>query len=102
MITCRKTGKSSSGATKTTDAKTQNNMSILPNLPFFWIGFISGLIFLALWQHVTGGRTHCIWIFFGHVWAVLKEEVARPLRVIKKALSRGSVRLDDTEDFYHK
>lgn len=31
-------------------------MSILPNLPLYWLGFISGIIFLALWIAYVKGR----------------------------------------------
>jgi len=63
-------------------------MNILPHLPLFWLGVLSGIIILALWQSLIKGRLYCFYLFCGHGWQVLIEEIRRPIRVIREALSR--------------
>jgi hypothetical protein len=68
------------------------------SIPVYWLGVISGFLLLALWQHFVKGRLMCLAVFIGHAWAVVKEEVCRPLRVIGRALNRAGVDLDEHEE----
>lgn len=72
--------------------------SILPNLPTFWLGYTFGILTLAAWQAFVKGRLMCFFIGAGHAWAILKEEVRRSIRVIRKAISRKEIKLDEHEE----
>lgn len=69
--------------------------------------YMSSSLFAAIWSAgiiitvgiyflAVTGRLYCGALFLGHFWATLKEEVARPIRVIKKALKRD-ITLDEHE-----
>lgn len=63
---------------------------------FYWLvsaGTLIGIYYLS----VTG-RLFCAFLFLGHAWEMLKEEVARPVKVIKDALSRKGLELDEHEE----
>jgi len=55
-------------------------------LLYIWLFFI--LLFLALYVGAATGRLYCAAMFIGHWMAVLREEIARPLRIIREVLSR--------------
>jgi len=62
----------------------------------YWF-LLAGFI-LAIYHLTVTGRLYCTAVYIGHAWAVLKEEVMRPVRVIKKALSRKDMELDEHEE----
>jgi len=71
----------------------------MPHL-LIWIIYwsaIAGFICLLFRLAVTG-RLYCAAAYIGHAWAVLKEEIARLIRVIKKALNRKDMELDEHEE----
>lgn len=62
----------------------------------YWF-LLAGFI-LAIYHLTVTGRLYCAASYIGHAWAVLKEEVARPIMVIKKALNRKDMELDEHEE----
>ena len=76
------------------DAKTNFYMSTSTFL-LCWIGSI--ITILAIYILAVTGQLYCAALFIGHILATLKEEVARPFRVIRKALDREDITLDEHE-----
>lgn len=72
---------------------------LLPNLPMYWLGVISGIIFLALWQHFVKGRLVALFVLCLHIWALMVQEVTRPLRVIGKAISRKERKIIELDEY---
>lgn len=72
-------------------------MSTIQLFLFYWAGacFIAAMLYIL----AATGRLYCAAVFIGHCWSILKDEVVRPLRVIKKALSRKDINLDEHERF---
>ncbi|HTI09164.1 MAG TPA: hypothetical protein VL832_11435 [Puia sp.] len=69
-----------------------------------WGAYWMGVSLLVLFAYIltVRGQFYCAAMFLGHVWATLKEEVCRPMRVIRKALSRKErkrqMHLDEIEN----
>lgn len=63
---------------------------------FCWAGacFFTALIYIL----AANGQLYCTAVYIGHCWSILKEEVMRPVRVIRKALNRKrNIELDEYE-----
>jgi len=55
----------------------------------WWPYYLGASVFLAaLYVLTVTGRLYCAAMFIGHCLAILKEEIARPLRIIREILSR--------------
>ena len=53
---------------------------------------------VSVYYIVVTGKLYCAALFIGHLCRVLKEEIVRPLHIIRKALSRKEIELDEAEE----